>query len=113
MHLCQSGVEKGVARTNAAFDVPLVRSVPAASMATKSDVSACSPIRQSALAVYATLCCSAARELVVVLIILGEAPRVAVECTNAAVLAQREGQRASTLVRLSDEAREPYAREID
>ena len=112
MHLCQSGVENCVARTNSAFDVPLVRSV-LASMATKSDVSACSPIRQRALAVYATICCSVAPELVVVLIILGEAPHVAVECTNAAVLAQREGQRASTLVKLSDEAREPYAREID
>ena len=101
MQLCQSGVEKGFARTNSVFDVPLVRNV-LASIAKKSDVSACSTIRQRVLAVYALICCSVAPELVAVLIILGEVPHVAVECTNAAVLAQREGaSRASGPRRLS------------
>ena len=112
VHMCQSGVEKGDAMTNSSLEVPLVRNV-LATMAQKSDFSACSPVRQRVLAVYARICRSVALELVAALIILLEVPRVAVECTNVAVLAPRDGQRALTPIELCGEARVPYARDID
>ena len=115
MQLCQSGVEKGCAmgRFGARCSAGEKRACLYCQEERRLRLQPNTGTRPSS---FAFVCCSVALDLVAVLIILGEVPHVAVECTNAAVLVQMGGsqscQRASTLVQLSDEAREPSAREI-